>query len=356
MAFGINTKNLTNAIAKNTAIRNTTVAPTGAPRQVRDGDYITTYAPSGAVLSRVYSPVVRQTQTTNRSEAQVQRTSQANSAQNFINRYQTPAPAQTTKGLFAGNTSSGGGGTLGQVQSAGATSMGSPDTYGGGAIGGSVNPASGSSSTGGSGSSGYEDANSGFTYTGAMAGINDKQADYMSANPLAIAAKVFGIDMSNNPTLAGLLSPVLEAAQNPYIGAVMNPSASVLPDQNNELNFAANLLKQYTQPGGSFLSPTAGLQGIQQGMGNKGSILYDLLRTSTGEGAAGAAAQFDLFNKIMAPFLSMGTGAWGSDLFNAVGYGAYNDYTLNQAATPGLPSQDFLEYLMSAMGMPASFK
>ena len=234
--------------------------------------------------------------------------------------------------------------------------MGSPDTYGGGAIGGSVNPASGSSSTGGSGSSGYEDANSGFTYTGAMAGINDKQADYMSANPLAIAAKVFGIDMSNNPTLAGLLSPVLEAAQNPYIGAVMNPSASVLPDQNNELNFAANLLKQYTQPGGSFLSPTAGLQGIQQGMGNKGSILYDLLRTSTGEGAAGAAAQFDLFNKIMAPFLSMGTGAWGSDLFNAVGYGAYNDYTLNQAATPGLPSQDFLEYLMSAMGMPASFK
>ena len=356
MAFGINTKNLTNAIAKNTAIRNTTVAPTGAPRQVRDGDYITTYAPSGAVLSRVYSPVVRQTQTTNRSEAQVQRTSQANSAQNFINRYQTPAPAQTTKGLFAGNTSSGGGGTLGQVQSAGATSMGSPDTYGGGAIGGSVDPASGSSSTGGSGSSGYEDANSGFTYTGAMAGINDKQADYMSANPLAIAAKVFGIDMSNNPTLAGLLSPVLEAAQNPYIGAVMNPSASVLPDQNNELNFAANLLKQYTQPGGSFLSPTAGLQGIQQGMGNKGSILYDLLRTSTGEGAAGAAAQFDLFNKIMAPFLSMGTGAWGSDLFNAVGYGAYNDYTLNQAATPGLPSQDFLEYLMSAMGMPASFK
>ena len=232
--------------------------------------------------------------------------------------------------------------------------MGSPDTYGGGAIGGSVDPASGSSSTGGN--SGYEDANSGIVYNGAFKGINDKQADYMSANPLAIAAKVFGIDMSNNPTLAGLLSPVLEAAQNPYIGAVMNPSASVLPDQNNELNFAANLLKQYTQPGGSFLSPTAGLQGIQQGMGNKGSILYDLLRTSTGEGAAGAAAQFDLFNKIMAPFLSMGTGAWGSDLFNAVGYGAYNDYTLNQAATPGLPSQDFLEYLMSAMGMPASFK
>ena len=356
MAFGINTKNLNNAIAKNTAIRNTTVAPTGAPRQVRQGDYIVTYAPSGAVLSRTYSPLMSPTQ--NQTAGTIRRDttsalnagrSQAASVQALQDRYQ-PNNQQTTRGLFAGGSSGGG------SQSVGAASVGSPETYGGGGGMGSVNPASGSSSTGGSGNSGYEDANSGFTYTGAMAGINDKQADYMSANPLAIAAKVFGIDMSNNPTLAGLLSPVLEAAQNPYIGAVMNPSASVLPDQNNELNFAANLLKQYTQPGGSFLSPTAGLQGIQQGMGNKGSILYDLLRTSTGEGAAGAAAQFDLFNKIMAPFLSMGTGAWGSDLFNAVGYGAYNDYTLNQAATPGLPSQDFLEYLMSAMGMPASFK
>lgn len=231
--------------------------------------------------------------------------------------------------------------------------MGSPDVYAAGT--------SGSSSTGGSGSggtsgAGYEDANSGITYTGAFKGINDKQADYMVANPLAIAQKVFGIDMANNPTIAGLLSPLLEAAQNPYIGAVLNPGQTGVPDQNNELNFAANLLKQYTQPGGSFLSPTAGLQGIQSAMGNPNSALNAVLSTATGEGAAGAAAQYDLFTKIMAPFLSLGTGAWGSDIFDSVGYDAYNKYTLNQANTAGLPNQDFLSYLMSAMGYPGTLK
>ena len=232
--------------------------------------------------------------------------------------------------------------------------MGSPDTYGGGAIGGRVDPASGSSSTGGN--SGYEDANSGIVYNGAFKGINDKQADYMVANPLAIAQKVFGIDMANNPTIAGLLSPILEAAQNPYIGAMLNPGQTGTPDQNNELNFAANLLKQYTTPGGSFLSPTAGLQGIQSAMGNPNSALNAVLSTATGEGAAGAASQYDLFTKLMAPFLSLGTGAWGSDIFDSVGYDAYNKYTLGQAATPGLPKQDFLSALMSAYGFPATLK
>jgi hypothetical protein len=224
---------------------------------------------------------------------------------------------------------------------------------------GSVNPASGTSgagATGGSGSSGYEDANSGIVYNGAFKGINDKQADYMVANPLAIAQKVFGIDMANNPTIAGLLSPILEAAQNPYIGAMLNPGQTGVPDQNNELNFAANLLKQYTQPGGSFLSPTAGLQGIQSAMGNPNSALNAVLSTATGEGAAGAASQYDLFTKLMAPFLSLGTGAWGSDIFDSVGYDAYNKYTLGQAATPGLPKQDFLSALMAAYGMPATLK
>ena len=354
MPFGLNTKNLTNAIAKNTAIRNTTVAPTGAPRQVRQGDYIVTYAPSGAVLSRTYSPLMSPTQ--NQTAGTIRRDttsalnagrSQAASVQALQDRYQ-PNNQQTTRGLFAGGSSGGG------SQSVGAASVGSPETYGGGM--GSVNPASGSSSTGGSGNSGYEDANSGIVYNGAFKGINDKQADYMVANPLAIAQKVFGIDMANNPTIAGLLSPILEAAQNPYIGAMLNPGQTGTPDQNNELNFAANLLKQYTTPGGSFLSPTAGLQGIQSAMGNPNSALNAVLSTATGEGAAGAASQYDLFTKLMAPFLSLGTGAWGSDIFDSVGYDAYNKYTLGQAATPGLPKQDFLSALMAAYGMPATLK
>ena len=230
--------------------------------------------------------------------------------------------------------------------------MGSPDTYGGGG----VNPASGTSGNPSVGNPGYEDANSGMTYTGAMKGINDKQADYFVANPLALAQKVFGIDMANNPTIAGLLSPVLEAAQNPYLGLMMNPGQTGAPDQNNELNFMANLLKQYTAPGGSFLSPTAGLQGIQTAMGDPTSALNKVLSTATGEGAAGAASQYDLFTKLMAPFLSMGTGAWGSDIFDAIGYDAYNNYTINQAMTPGLPKQDFLSALMSAYGMPGTLK
>jgi hypothetical protein len=316
--------------------RTPTVAPTGAPRQVRQGDYIVTYSPTGAIISRVYSPVARSTQSGSRSESQV--VSRSNNA----NQYRTPAPAQTTKGLF------------GAVQSAGQSMADNyPDIYGTG----SVNPAgtSGAGATGGS-TAGYQDATVPTVYGGAMKGINDKQADYMVANPLAIAAKVFGIDMANNPTIAGLLSPVLEAAQNPYIGALMNPRSTSAFDQNQELNFAADLLKQYTTPGGSFLSPTMGLRNIQTAMGDPNSALNAVLSTATGEGAAGAASQFDLFQQLMAPLLSMGTGAWGSDIFDAIGYDAYNKYTLGQAATPGLPKQDFLSALMAAYGFPGTLK
>jgi hypothetical protein len=226
-----------------------------------------------------------------------------------------------------------------------------PDIYGTG----SVNPA-GTSGAGATGGTANPSANSGVVYDRAFKGISDKQADYMVANPLAIAAKVFGIDMANNPTIAGLLSPVLEAAQNPYIGALMNPRATGAFDQNQELNFAADLLKQYTSPGGSFLSPTMGLRNIQTAMGDPNSALNAVLSTATGEGAAGAASQFDLFQQLMAPLLSMGTGAWGSDIFDAIGYDAYNKYTLGQAATPGLPKQDFLSALMAAYGFPGTLK
>ncbi len=333
-----------------------TVAPTGAPRQVRDGDYITTYAPSGAVLSRVYSPVVRQTQTTNRSEAQVQRTSQANSAQNFINRYQTPAPAQTTKGLFAGNTSSGGGGTLGQVQSAGATSMGSPDTYGGGAIGGSVDPASGSSSTGGAGTQ-LQNAGSDFHGTGPFKDWSLTQADYGLANPLSIASKVFGIDMTNNPTIASLLSPILEQASNPFAGLMMNPSATTGSDTNSELNFMANMLKEYTKPGGSFFSPTQGINSISQAMGSPDSALNAVLHTGLGEGVGGAGTQFSMLQKLMEPFMALGTGTWGSDIWDAIAYNAYNKYMQGNAlgtglGSNGLPKEDFYTTWLRAMGQP----
>lgn len=327
--------------------RTPTVAPPGQPRQVRQGDYIVTYSPTGSIISRVYSPVARSTQTGSRSESQTVSRSNDARAQALVDRYQ--APKQTTAGLFAGSTgqkSSGGGSVLGQV---GNMAQNSFDVYPAGT--------SGTGSTGGTGSSGGNlNANSGINYTGSMAGINDKQADYMVANPLAIAAKVFGIDMANNPTLAGLLSPVLEAAQNPYIGAVMNPTRTGAFDQNQELNFAADLLRQYTTPGGSFLSPTGALRNIQTAMGDPNSALNAVLSTATGEGAAGAAAQFDLFQQLLAPFLSMGTGAWGSDIFDAVGYDAYNKYTLGQAATPGLPAQDFLSALMGAYGFPGTLK
>jgi hypothetical protein len=325
-----------------------TVAPTGAPRQVRQGDYIVTYSPTGAIISRVYSPVARSTQSGSRSESQVVSRSNDTRATNFANQYR--APAQTTKGLFGG--SSGGGGALGAVQSVGQSMADNyPDIYGTG----SVNPA-GTSGAGATGGTANPSANSGVVYDRAFKGISDKQADYMVANPLAIAAKVFGIDMANNPTIAGLLSPVLEAAQNPYIGALMNPRSTSAFDQNQELNFAADLLKQYTTPGGSFLSPTMGLRNIQTAMGDPNSALNAVLSTATGEGAAGAASQFDLFQQLMAPLLSMGTGAWGSDIFDAIGYDAYNKYTLGQAATPGLPKQDFLSALMAAYGFPGTLK
>lgn len=328
--------------------RTPTVAPPSTPRQERQGDYIVTYSPTGSIISRVYSPVTRSTQTGNRAESRVVNNSNYARAQAFVDRFQ--APKQTTAGLFAGSPgqkSSGGGSVLGQV---GNMAQNSFDVYPAGT--------SGSPSTGGSGSSGGGNlnANSGINYTGSMAGINDKQADYMVANPLAIAAKVFGIDMANNPTLAGLLSPVLEAAQNPYIGAVMNPTRTGAFDQNQELNFAADLLRQYTTPGGSFLSPTGALRNIQTAMGDPNSALNAVLSTATGEGAAGAAAQFDLFQQLLAPFLSMGTGAWGSNIFDSIGYDAYNKYMLNQAATPGLPKQDFLSALMGAYGFPGTLK
>ena len=336
-------------------LRTPTVAPTGAPRQVRQGDYIVTYSPTGSIISRVYSPVSSPRANSTAAGLSAGRSGSTNTVANAINKANQNTSSNPVANIIkqAQSNSTNYGGALGQAQSVGASSMGSPDVYAAGT--------SGSSSTGGSGSggtsgAGYEDANSGITYTGAFKGINDKQADYMVANPLAIAQKVFGIDMANNPTIAGLLSPLLEAAQNPYIGAVLNPGQTGVPDQNNELNFAANLLKQYTQPGGSFLSPTAGLQGIQSAMGNPNSALNAVLSTATGEGAAGAAAQYDLFTKIMAPFLSLGTGAWGSDIFDSVGYDAYNKYTLGQAATPGLPKQDFMSALMAAYGFPGTLK
>lgn len=327
--------------------RSPTVAPTGVPRQVRQGDYIVTYAPSGAVLSRVYSPVSSPRANSITAGLNAGRASSTNTVANAISKAKSnPVSSNPVSNIIkqaqSNSTNYGGGGALG---AGGQMAQNSFDVYG------ASGNTGGGAATGGS-TTGYEDAGSGVTYTGPFAGINDKQADYMVANPLAIAAKVFGLDMANNPTLAGLLSPVLEAAQNPYISAVLNPGMTGVPDQNNELNFAANLLKQYTTPGGSFLSPTAGLQGIATAMGDPNSALNAVLSTATGEGAAGAAAQFDLFQKIMAPFLSMGTGAWGSDIFDALGYDAYNKYTLGQAATPGLPKQDFLTSLMAQMGYP----
>ena len=316
-----------------------TVAPSGTPRQVREGNYIVTYAPSGAVISRVYSPVQSSLGTSSARTSSTLGTSASRT---------TPLAnqQQSSRTQYTQNTT--GGSNMARDNSldvmASQSTSGAPAGTGSGA----------GSAFGGSGS--VSNANSGINYTGPFAGINDKQADYMVANPLAIAAKVFGIDMANNPTIAGLLSPVLEAAQNPYIGLALNPGYAGVPDQNQELNFAANLLKQYTTPGGSFLSPTAGLRGIQSAMGDPNSALNAVLSTATGEGAAGAAAQLDLINKIMAPFLSMGTGAWGSDIFDAIGYDAYNKYTLGQAATPGLPGQDFLSALMGAYGFPGTLK
>ena len=342
-----------------------TVAPTGAPRQVRDGDYITTYAPSGAVLSRVYSPVVRQTQTTNRSEAQVQRTSQANSAQNFINRYQTPAPAQTTKGLFAGNTSSGGGGTLGQVQSAGATSMGSPDTYGGGAIGGSVDPASGSSSTGGQGSL-IPGAATNIDYTGKFAGIGNTQADAFLTNPQSMFGHLLNKDMSNNPTLAGLLSPLIDALQNEWFTAVLNPGMNqndvTRLDKNSALNFGANLMSEYAKPGGSVFGPQAGFAGIQSAMNDKNSALNASIGNSIGDGGPGTVAtQYDMLNQMLAPFVSLGTGWGGSTLLEGVMYDLYQKYMNGMGSgksldSSGLPTQDFMSYMMTNLGYPATIK
>lgn len=320
-------------------------------RVVRQGDYIVTYSPSGSVLSRVYSPLPGSG--AGRVDPYDSRTNAVAQMQHRYQPSKQAAPQPTTKGLFAGNSNGG--------VSAASVAQNYPDTYGGnvGAASSGLENIPGigdvTAAAAGSGGRAFEDANSGIKYTGPFAGINDKQADFMVANPLAIAQKVLGIDMSRNPTIAGILGPVLEAAQNPYIGAVMNPNATGIPDQNNELNFAANLLKQYTQPGGSFLSPTAGLQGIQAGMRDPKSALYALLSTATGSGASAVGSQLDLFQQIMAPFLQMGTGAWGDDLFKAIAANAYNKYTLNQASQSGLPNQDFLSALMGAYGMPASF-
>jgi hypothetical protein len=172
--------------------RTPTVAPPSTPRQERQGDYIVTYSPTGSIISRVYSPQSnpRQNSTANALSAGRQQSNQAK-ANDFIARYQTNSAAKSAQ---SNSTNYGGGGALGAV---GQMAQNSFDVY----------PAtSGVGATGGSGSSGGGNlnANSGINYTGSMAGINDKQADYMVANPLAIAAKVFGIDMANNPTLAGL--------------------------------------------------------------------------------------------------------------------------------------------------------
>lgn len=320
-------------------------------RVVRQGDYIVTYSPSGAVLDRKYSPL---------GPSGGGRTDpydpQANAIAQLQHRYQPTttksASTPTTRGLSAGNSNGG--------VSASSMAQNNPTTYGGSGIGGSGD-VYGASSTGGSSSGNggaSQNADSGITYTGPFQGINEKQADFMVANPLAIASKVLGIDMARNPTIAGILGPVLEAAQNPYISATLNPHGTPDArnwDQNAELNFASNLLKQYTQPGGSFLSPVAGLRGIQAGMSDPKSALYALLATATGSGAGAVGSQLDLFQQIMAPFLSMGTGAWGDDIFKATAANAYNNYTLAQASQPNLPKQDFLSYLMGQFGYPSSF-
>ena len=246
--------------------------------------------------------------------------------------------------------------------------MPSPENYGTGSGGmgdTSVNPASGSSSTGGQGSL-IPGAATNIDYTGKFAGIGNTQADAFLANPQSMFGHVLNKDMSNNPTLAGLLSPLIDALQNEWFTAVLNPGMNqndvTRLDKNSALNFGANLMSEYAKPGGSVFGPQAGFAGIQSAMNDKNSALNASIGNAIGDGGPGTVAtQYDMLNQMLAPFMSLGTGWGGSTLLEGVMYDLYQKYMNGMGSgksldSSGLPTQDFMSYMMTNLGYPATIK
>ncbi len=245
--------------------------------------------------------------------------------------------------------------------------MPSPENYGTGSGGmGDVNPTSGSSATGSGQGSLIPGAATNIDYTGKFAGIGNTQADAFLANPQSMFGHLLNKDMSNNPTLAGLLSPLIDALQNEWFTAVLNPGMNqndvTRLDKNSALNFGANLMSEYAKPGGSVFGPQAGFAGIQSAMNDKNSALNASIGNSIGDGGPGTVAtQYDMLNRMLAPFVSLGTGWGGSTLLEGVMYDLYQKYMNGMGSgksldSSGLPTQDFMSYMMTNLGYPATIK
>lgn len=208
-----------------------------------------------------------------------------------------------------------------------------------------------------------------INWTGPYKNISAQDAAALEANPLGHLKYAFGgMDPLANPIFSSIMTPYINAAQNPYFGLMLNPTISgtdagaygnaLGPD--TQYNATYNLLRQMAAPGGGYLSLNTGLNALAQGLANPNSAIAQLFQSTIGgTGAEGIAAQYNLLRDMLAPFLSLGMGKQQQGIMGALLDNLYNRYTLgstrggNQNAE-GVTNKDFIEFAMQQLGYPGA--
>lgn len=237
-------------------------------------------------------------------------------------------------------------------------------TYGGNP----VNPASGAGGAlGGIPSS--VNTNPNLTrFTGPYANTSEADRAALEANPLAHLGYAFnGVNASQNPIFASMMSPYIDAASNPYFPIMLNAGMSDIAGVGDVLspdsryNAITNLMRSAAAPGGGYLSTAAGLQALAQGLVDPGSPISRAFQTTIGgTGAEGIGAQFNLMNQMLDPFLSLGTASGARKIMDQLLFSLYNDYTLGMAnggfqdRKTGAVNTNFIDYALSQLGYPGA--
>lgn len=319
-------------------------AASSAPSVVstyRSGDYIYTQYSNGT-FSKSYSPL------------NVART---NSSFGTGSQKQTVAQqARAQASLFPGQQ-----GTL-----TGGSGMATPTgSYSGGDYGGT----GGGQSTGGGSSVGSVTGGSnqslndsdvgklfgwtkGMTETDVMRGL-----EY----PMRILEQVMGGNgsVTNNPAFANFMNPLVSAMSNPNTQLLFNPQlgGTNTTTGSEGYNFIADMLKNFTTPGGALPDVGSALGRIASALGNNQSGIYNLLmQGASGSGAAqgnsgmGAyGAMFDALSSMLDPILSLGMSPLQSMITNSTLNNLMNSFMMNVNDN----SENPLAYVMRGLGYPA---
>lgn len=350
-------------------------------RQIRQGDYIITYSPEGRILSRVYSPLPGSTSTptvSNRIGGSTGTAATTQSSAGMVTSVPRTNAGQLTRTANSVSTSRqyGSTGNTAGTRQLGTGSSGSSygtTNYGGGDTVGAYDNIGGDQSIGNGSGGSMATGNNSNTQTdttlwnGPYKNMSGQDIAALDANPLGHLKYAFGgMDPLANPIFASIMTPYINAVQNPYFALMLNPGLSGADtggygnvfSKDTQYNATNNLLRKMAAPGGGYLSLNTGLNALAQGLANPNSAIAQLFQSTLGSDD-GIMAQYNLMRDLLAPFLSLGMGKQQQGIMGALLDNLYNRYTLgstrggNQNAE-GVTNKDFIEFAMQQLGYPGA--